>query len=327
MDIVFIGTPDYACLPLQALVDAGHTIKLAITQPDKPKDRGKKLQKSPVKEKAEELGIPVLTPAKIRNNEEVFEAIRAAKPDFVVVYSYGKILPKEILEAPKYECINIHASLLPKYRGAAPIHCSVWDGEEETGITIMRMEEGLDTGPMYVTASTKIGRKTSAMLYQELSEIGAKILVESLPKIADGSLKPVEQVGESNYAEMVYKAQGEIDYSKTPREIDCLVRAFNDFPVAWTKLGEEVLKIYEVYPEFSKESAANLPEYVLETGAITDRENSPSGTVVSTGKEGIRAACKDGFVLIKKLQAPGKKVMETSAYLLGNKIEIGTKLG
>ena len=205
MRIIYIGTPEYACIPLEKLISDGHEICLVITQPDKPKGRGNKMQKSPVKEKAEALDIPVLSPQKIRNDEEALKAVKDAEADFGVVFSYGQILPKELLDAPKFGCINIHASLLPKYRGAAPIQRSVLNGEDETGVTLMHMDEGLDTGDMYVSASTKIGRKTSAMLFEELSYLGAKLLTESLPKIASGEIKAVPQEGESSYAKMLFK--------------------------------------------------------------------------------------------------------------------------
>lgn len=309
MRIVYVGTPDYACIPLDALIEAGHEVCLVVTQPDKPRDRGKKIQKSPVKARAEELGIAVYTPERLKDSPEALRTIEAQQPDFVVVYSYGKLIPKDILDVPKYGCINIHASLLPKYRGAAPIHRAVMNGEKNTGITIMRMEEGLDTGAVYAASETPIERKTSAELYTELSALGAKLLVESLPKIADGSLVPVPQEGESCYAGMVRKSEGEIDWSRSAEEIDCLVRGFNDFPVAWTRLGEQVFKIYCVEPCPGKLSG------------------SAPGSVINSGKGGLEVACSDGTVIIKKLQAPGKKVMDAAEFLLGNKIEIGTLLG
>ncbi len=208
MKIIYIGTPEYATVPLDALIEAGHEVCLVITQPDRPKGRGNKMQKSPVRMRAEELGIPVLTPERIRTDEEVLKAVEAQDADFGVVFSYGQIIPSEVLDAPRYGCINIHASLLPKYRGAAPIQRAVLDGEEETGVTLMHMDAGLDTGDMYAKASTKIGRKTSARLFDELSRIGAKLLVDSLQGIADGSIKAVPQEGESSYAKCCIKRKG-----------------------------------------------------------------------------------------------------------------------
>ena len=309
MKIIYIGTPEYACIPLEKLISDGHEICLVITQPDKPKGRGNKMQKSPVKEKAEALGIPVLSPQKIRIDEEALKAVKDAEADFGVVFSYGQILPKELLDAPKFGCINIHASLLPKYRGAAPIQRAVLDGEEETGVTLMHMDEGLDTGDMYACAKTKIDHKTSAELFTELSLMGAELLSESLGKIAEGILKAVPQSGESNYAAMLSKEESYIDWNKSAVEVDRLIRAFNDAPVARTLKNGEVIKIYE---------AEVLDE---------DAKESIPGTVVRADKKGIAVACKEGVLNIKKLQAPGKKVMDSAAYLLGNRIETGSMLG
>ena len=308
MNIVYIGTPEYACIPLEALVSAGHDVKLVITQPDRPKGRGNKMQKSPVKIKAESLGIPVLSPERIRQSEETLAAVKEADADFGVVFSYGQIIPPEILDAPKYGSINIHGSLLPKYRGAAPIQRAVLDGEKETGVTLMHMDAGLDTGDVYIKGRTKVDHKTSAMLFEELSELGAKLLIESLPKIADGSLKAVPQEGKSSYAKMLTKEEGRIDWQRPAAEIDRLVRAFNDAPIAWTLKGGEILKIYE-------------------TKVCSCEDGFLPGQVVSADKKGITVACGEGAINIQKLQAPGKKMMEASAYLLGNRIESGSFLG
>ncbi|MBR0417024.1 MAG: methionyl-tRNA formyltransferase [Firmicutes bacterium] len=308
MKIIYIGTPDYACVPFQALLDAGHDIKLVITQPDKPKGRGNKVQKSPVKMKAEELGIPVISPQRIREDKEALERVKAADADFAVVYSYGQIIPGDILDAPRYGSVNIHASLLPKYRGAAPIQRAVLDGEEETGVTLMHMDTGLDTGDMYAKTVTEIDHKTSAQLFEELSAKGAQLLIETLPRIADGSIKAVPQEGESCYAKMVRKEEGQIDWTKTAAEIDRLVRAFNDSPAAWTIRDGEVLKIFE-------------------TDCVSVSGSFSPGQVISADKKGILVSCGDGAVLVKRLQAPGKKVMDASAYLLGNRIENGSFLG
>lgn len=309
MKIVYFGTPLYSCIPLEALISAGHELKLVVTTPDKPKGRGNKMQETPVALRASELGIPVLKPARLKENKELFDALKDIDPDFIVVYSYGKILPMEVLTAAKYGCVNIHASLLPKYRGAAPIQRAIMAGDEEIGITIMKMEAGLDTGDMYAKAKTTTAGKTAAMLFDELSRLGAELLLESLPKIADGTLQSEKQDDSlSNYAEMIFKDEGEIRWSNTPKEIDCLVRAFNDYPIAWTKLGDVILKIYEVEPNYE------------ETGKTP-------GTVIEADKKGLIVACSSGSIRIKTIQAPGKKAMDASAFLLGNKIEIGQVLG
>ena len=308
MKIIYTGTPEYAIKPLDALIEAGHSIVLVITQPDRPKGRGNKMQKSPVRARAEELGIPVLTPERIRSDEAALKAVSDAGADFNVVFSYGQIIPKTILDAPRYGSVNIHASLLPEYRGAAPIQRAVLDGKEETGITLMRMDEGLDTGDIYVNAAVPIGRKTSADLFSELSSIGARLLVDSLPGIADGSIKPQPQQGEWSYAKMLSKEEGMVDWTRSSAEIDRLVRAFNDAPVAWTLRNGEKLKIYET--DIAEGDGTFLP-----------------GQVISAGREGIRVACGEGSVMIKVLQAPGKKAMDASAYLLGNPVEEGSFLG
>ena len=309
MKIIYFATPEYACIPLNGLIEAGHEVALIVTTPDKPKGRGNKMQQTPVAIRGEELGIPVLKPQRLRDNTEVFEALRAVNADFIVVYSYGKILPEEVLTAAKFGCVNVHASLLPKYRGAAPIQRAIMDNEPETGITIMKMEKGLDTGDMYAKAAVEIGRKTAADLYVELSNAGMKLLIDNLPKIASGEITAEKQDDSmSSYAEMVFKDEGEIDWTKDAQSIDCLVRAFNDFPVAWTKLGDTVLKIYEVEPS-------------------DDNSGKAPGSVLSADKNGLFVACGKGSINIKVLQAPGKKLMDSKSFLLGNKIEIGTVMG
>ena len=308
MNIVYIGTPEYACVPLKALLNAGHCVKLVITQPDRPKGRGNKMQKSPVKLFAESLGIPVLSPERIKRSPETVEAVKNADADFCVVFSYGQIIPEEILYAPIHGSINIHASLLPKYRGAAPIQRAVLDGEKETGVTLMRMDAGLDTGDMYGNVLTPIGRKNSAMLFDELSVLGGNLLVKLLPGIAEGTITAVPQRGESSYAKMLTKEEGKIDWTRSAEEVDRLVRAFNDSPIAWTVRNGETLKIYET--EICEGDVKSAP-----------------GRILSAGKDGLKVACGEGAVNILKLQAPGKKVMDSSAWLLGSRIETGSFLG
>lgn len=310
MKIVYMGTPDFAVAPLKALCAAGHDVVLAVTKPDRAKDRGKKLQSCPVKQAALELGIPVSTPEKLRGNEEFLEELRSASPDLIVVAAYGKILPPGILELPKYGCVNVHASLLPAYRGSAPIHRAVMDGCEKTGVTIMMMEEGLDSGDMLAQAETLIGEKTTEQLHEELSELGAELLVKTIPGLEDGTAVRVPQDGRlATYAPMVFKEEGIIDFSKTARQICCLVRGFNSWPTASTVLDGKVMKVHGAKP-----------------GKNTPTGKAP-GTVVSAGKDGIETACGDGTVLLTNIQMPGKKAMDASAFLLGHKIEIGTVLG
>lgn len=310
MRAVFMGTPDFAVPALEALVKAGHDVALVVAKPDVAKDRGKKVQSCPVKAKALELGLPVETPEKIKHNEELFEKLDEIAPDFIVVAAYGKILPKRILDIPKYGCLNIHASLLPAYRGAAPIHHAVIDGVEETGVTLMFMAEGMDTGDICVQRKTPVGLKTTEELFDELSVIGAELLIEYLPKIADGSAPRIPQgeVGVS-LAPMLFKDDGKLDYGKTSREICCLVRGFYSWPMASTVLNGQVMKVHS-----ARENDEVFPD-------------AAPGTVVRADKKGIVVACRDGSIVLEKIQMPGKKAMDVSAFLAGNKIEIGTVLG
>ena len=309
MRIVYMGTPDFAVPPLEALHRAGHEILLVVSKPDTAKDRGKKIQSCPVKLKAEELGIPVETPEKLKNNEAFFEKLEALAPDFIVVAAYGKILPKRVLDAPKYACLNIHASLLPAYRGAAPIHRAVIDGVEETGVTLMFMAEGMDTGDICVQKTTPVGLKTTEELFDELSVMGAQLLVETLPAIADGTAPRIAQDDAlATHAPMVFKEDGILDYTKSAREICCTVRGFYSWPMASTIYNGQVMKVH----------AAREGENVYDAAP---------GTVVKADKKGIVVACNGGSVVLERIQMPGKKAMDVSAFLAGNKIEIGTVLG
>ena len=320
MKIIYMGTPDFAVRPLEALIEAGFDVELAVTKADKPAGRGGKLQACPLKIRAQELGIDVASPEKIKKNEEFFGLLKALEPDFIVVAAYGKILPKEILELPKYGCINIHGSILPKYRGAAPIQRAVLNGETETGVTIMYMAEDLDSGDIISTAETEVGRKTSGKLFDELSELGAKLLVDTLPKIADGTARRVRQNEDlATYAAMISKEEGRMDFSLGARQLDCLVRGMSPAPGAYAYLGDVQMKVREAVPADAEETAAAADAF----------EGTPSaGTVLRADKRGLLVSCGKGEgLLITKLQMPGKKAMDVQAFLLGNKIEIGTVIG
>ena len=265
------------------------------------------MQACPVKLKAEELGLKVLSPEKIKNNDELYSLLEGIAPDFIIVAAYGKILPSEILDLPKYGCINIHGSLLPKYRGAAPIHRAVIDGEKETGVTLMYMADGIDTGDMIAKSSTPVLEKTTEYLHEELAKMGAELLVEQLPLIAAGKAGREKQDERyASYAPMVFKEEGVLDYSKSSHELCCLIRGFNSWPTASTIYCGETMKVHEAKEGTSK----GVP-----------------GTVLSADKHGIEVACADGSVIFTKIQMPGKKAMDVSSYLLGNKIEIGSILG
>ena len=308
MRLIYMGTPDFAVPPMETLTQAGHEIIYAVTQPDAVRDRGKKVKFSPVKEKAIELGIPVLQPAKIRKNEEFAELLREAAPDAAIVAAYGKILPPSILNIPKYGCLNIHGSLLPRFRGAAPIQAAIIAGDEETGITIMRMDEGLDTGDMIAKAATPIGSKTGEELHDELAMMGARLIAETLEDI-EGALQRAEKQDDalSTYAPMISKADGHIDFSLSPEEIERRIRAFDPWPGSFAEMNGKTFKLWKA--------------------AAVDRETGEAaGTVIAAGKEGLDISAGGRILRVTQLQAPGKKRMATGDYLRGNVIEIGTVL-
>ncbi len=301
MRIVLMGTPDFAVKPLKALYNAGYEIALVVAKPDKPQNRGKKIQSCPVKLAALELGLKVETPDKVKGNDEFISLLKEINPDAIIVAAYGKILPSDILDIPALGCINIHGSLLPKYRGAAPIQRAVMEGETETGVTLMYMAEGMDTGDMIAKAKTEVGLKTSDELFKELSEMGSNLLLEYLPKIENGTA-PREKQDESlaTYAPMVFKE--EIDWSRPAREIACHIRGCECY---------SFLKGLQLKIHFAVEA---------------DGSGAP-GSVIRVDKKTLEVACGSGSVLVKKLQLQGKKAMETHEFLLGNRIEEGTVLG
>lgn len=308
MRAVFMGTPEFAVPTLQALIDH-HQVEAVVTQPDKQRGRGKKVQFPPVKEKAVEHEIPVYQPQKARD-EEFVEILREINPDVIVVVAYGQILPESILNIPKYGCINVHGSLLPKYRGAAPIQWAVLDGEEKTGITTMYMEKGLDTGDMIDKAEIVLDPKeTAGTLHDKLMEIGANLLLETLEKLENETAVRIKQNdSESCYASMLTKEMGQIDFSKTAREIECLIRGMNPWPSAYTSLNGKTLKVWEAE-------------------VLTENPGEEPGTVIDVTKDAIVVACKEGALKLLEIQMAGKKRMKVSAFLLGYQVEKGMKLG
>lgn len=305
MKIIYMGTPDFAVSALEKLHDEGFEVSLVVTQQDKKKGRGKKLQFTPVKEKALELGLEVYQPEDI-NSDESYQKLRDLKPEFMVVAAYGQILKKRILDIPVYDCLNIHASLLPKYRGAAPINWAIINGEEETGITIMKMEEGLDTGPMILKKETEISwDDDSQAVHDRLKKMGSELVVEAIRMIQEGkAIYEPQDHKNSSYAPMLYKGVGNIDWKKEGREIRRMVMGLKPWPSAFTEYKEEKVKIHKV--EFE----------------IAVHEKTP-GTVTAVSNEGIRVAVGDGFVIIAELQFPGKRSMTVKEFLLGNEIEEG----
>ena len=312
MKIVYMGTPDFAVNPLHALAEAGYEVAGVITQPDKPKGRGKTMLPTPVKEEALKHGFPVYQPVKVRD-PEFLQVLEKLDPDIIVVAAFGQIIPKSILELPKYGCINIHASLLPKYRGAAPIQQAVIDGEKESGVTIMRMGTGLDTGDMISRIVVPIAKdETGGTLFDKLAEAGAKLLVETLPHIFDGTAVYEKQPEESPtpYAGMITKQMGLINFGKSAAELERLVRGLNPWPSAFTFWNGKTLKVWESFVVKSEEAGA---------------EKSEPGTVVKTDKKGIYVACGEDVLVLSQVQLEGKKRMDADAFLRGCHIETGSR--
>ena len=305
MKIVFMGTPEFAVTVLAGLLGSEHEVGLVVTQPDKAKNRGKKIQYTPVKELALEHGITVLQPERVRGNEEFRMQLAEYAPDIIVVVAYGQIIPKEILELPKYGCVNVHASLLPRLRGAAPIQRAILEGDEETGVTIMQMAEGLDTGDMLTRESVKIGNMNYSELHDKLAEIGSGLLLRTLPLIESGEVKPeVQDDSKSSYAKMIFKQEGKIDFSKEPAEIERLIRGFDPWPGAFCDYDGLVLKLWRAEP------------------LAGDTQAAP-GTILEASPAGLKIACGKGSLLVTEIQVPGKKRVAVSEYLKGNKIETG----
>ena len=310
MRIVYMGTPDFAVNPLRALAEAGYEVVGVVTQPDKPKGRGKTMMSTPVKEEALKHGYPVYQPVKVRE-PEFMETLKALKPDIIVVAAFGQIIPGSILELPKFGCINIHASLLPKYRGAAPIQQAVIDGEKESGVTIMKMGTGLDTGDMISKIVVPITpSETGGSLFDKLAEAGAKLLIKTLPHIFDGTAVYEKQPEESPtpYAGMITKQMGKIDFSKSAKELERLVRGLNPWPSAFTFWNGKTLKVWE----------SSVAE-------DTDASGLEPGTVVKTDKNGIYVACGQGVLVLSQVQLEGKKRMDADAFLRGCKIDAGSR--
>ncbi len=305
MRIVFMGTPDFAAASLKKLIDEKYDIAAVFTQPDKPRDRGMKLSYSPVKELALENNIPVYQPTKLRDGTAT-ELIKSLRPDILVVVAYGRILPDDMLEVPKYGAINVHASLLPKYRGAAPIQWAVLNGDKITGVTTMYLASEMDTGDIIYTSETEIGEfETSGELFDRLMIMGAELLDRTLRDIEAGTAPRTPQDhSKASYVKMLDKSLSPIEWAKTPREIIKQIYGLQPWPVATAELDGKVFKIYSA--EYTQNKTVKAP-----------------GSVVSAGKKGIEIACLGGeTLLITELQAAGKKRMKASDYLLGHPIKV-----
>ena len=308
MRVIFMGTPDFATGTLEEIVLAGHEVVGVVTQPDKPKGRGKTLMPTPVKEVAMKYNLPVYQPKKVREPEFV-EVLRGLKPDVMVVAAFGQIISKEILEMPKYGCINVHASLLPAYRGAAPIQWAVINGDKESGVTIMQMDEGIDTGDMIEKVVVPIAEdETGGSLFDKLSQAGAKLCVKVLQDLEDGKAVREKQPEESTtpYARMIDKKMGSIDWEKPAKEIEQLIRGLNPWPSAYTRLQGKTLKIWkaEVLLEHSQEAPGQITEVTKDS------------IVVQTGQ---------GRLKILELQLEGKKRMDAASFLRGYALKEGER--
>lgn len=309
MRVIFMGTPDFAAGILESIVKEGHEVVLVVTQCDKPKGRGKAVLFPPVKEKAIEHEIPVYQPEKIREQECV-EKLAAYQPDIIVVAAYGQILPKSILDMAKYGCVNVHASLLPKYRGAAPIQWSIIDGETQTGVTTMMMNEGLDTGDMIEKSVVDItASDTAGSLHDKLMVAGAELILSTMKKLEEKTAVLTEQNdAESCYAKMLKKEMGNIDFSMSAEKIEHLVRGLNPWPSAYTKYKDKTLKIWSA-------------------SVVEKNTDAKPGEIVEVTKNSFCVQTGEYLLEIRELQLEGKKRMETKAFLLGVKVQPGEKLG
>lgn len=301
MRVVFMGTPDFAVPTLAALLESRHEVVGVVTQPDRPKGRSGKLQPSPVKEKALEADVPVLQPEKVKDPAFLPE-LEKLVPDVIVVVAFGQILPESVLNLPKYGCMNVHASLLPKLRGAAPIQWSVIDGDKESGVTIMQMDKGLDTGDiLLVEKYTLDPKETGGSLFDKLSRLGGPLLLQALEQAEQGTLSPVPQEHEKHtYAKMLSKALGEIDFTKDAIVIERLIRGLNPWPSAYTHLDGKMLKLWDADVKAQEQTPAAKPGQIVEVGK--------DYFTVQTGRD---------LLVIRSLQLEGKKRMDTEAFLRG----------
>ncbi len=299
MKVIFMGTPDFAVPTLEKIIEAGHNVVAVVTQPDKPKNRGMQMQESPVKEVAKQYNIPVFQPEKVRRDREFIDKLKELNADVSVVVAFGQILPKEVLETPKYGSINVHGSLLPKYRGAAPIQWAVINGETTTGVTTMYMDEGLDTGDMIFKEKTEIGKEeTYGELYERLKVMGANLLIKTLDAIEKGNAPREKQIGESTYAHMLTKETGTIDWNKTSKEIDCLVRGVNPWPSAYAEIVGKKFKVHKV--------------------AVSNERGTPGNIIYADNKKGLVIGTGDGAIELLEIQPENKKRMSAKDYLRGN---------
>ncbi len=306
MKVIFMGSPDFAVPCLDMLIRE-YNVVAVVTQPDRPKGRGGKISATPVKDRALSAGIPVLQPVSIKE-PEVIEQIRSLTPDIIITAAYGQIIPPAILDIPKFGCINVHASLLPKYRGASPIHWSIINGEEETGITIMLMDEGMDTGDILLQSRLSIGRdETAGQLHDRLSQLAVDTLKKAVEGIQRGTIVPIPQDHDkATYCPKLDKSMGAIDWSKSPRDVKNLVRGLNPWPGAYTYYKNNMVKIWNVN--------------IIDIGKNKDK----GGTIIkANSKEGIWVAAGDGIIEIKDMQVAGSRRMDSRQYMMGHHWDVG----
>ena len=308
MNIIFMGTPEFSVPSLLKLINK-FKVSAVFTQPDRPKGRGKNLAMSPVKQLATTYNIPVYQPLKLRNNEEMIETIKDLEPDFIVVVAFGQILPKEVLDIPKYACVNLHASLLPKYRGAAPINWCIIDGETKSGNTTMLMDEGLDTGDILLSEEVEISNNiTTGELTEVLMDSGAELLVETINGIVNNKITLIKQENKfSTYASKLEKKMANISWNNSSINIHNFIRGLNPSPIAYTHYENKVMKIYK-------------------SRVINEQSDKQSGSIIEVSKEGLRVSTGSGVLLIEEIQFPGKKPLKVKNYIIGNKINVGTIL-
>lgn len=306
MRVIFMGTPDFAVGTLEEIIAAGHEVVLVVSQPDKAVGRSKALKYTPVKACALAHGIEVYQPERVRN-EECIEYLRSYEPDIIIVEAFGQLIPKAILDMPRYGCVNVHASLLPKYRGAAPIQWAVINGDPVTGVTTMRMDEGLDTGDMIMKREVALREdETGGSLFERLSEAGAKLCVETMAAIENGTAVYTPQDHEqATHTKKIYKEMGSIDWSRDAQTIECLIRGLDPWPSAYTRLNDRTLKIWKAK-------------------VIAGDSDMPPGCIVKADREGLLVQTGEGMLLLTEVQLEGKKRMSAEAFLNGCPVEAGT---
>ena len=310
MKLVFMGTPDFAAESLKSLIAAGHEIAAVVTQPDKPKGRGKAMAYSAVKELAIQENLTVLQPVKIKQDEEFFEELKKMNPDCIVVAAFGQILPKNILDLSKFGCINVHASLLPKYRGAAPIQWVVVNGEKEAGVTIMHMDVGCDTGDMIIKDQLTLDPKeTGGSLHDKLAVLGGNLIVKALKMIEEGSApREPQDISQATYVGMLKKEDGKIDFTKSAVSIERLIRGLNPWPSAYTSMEGKGLKLWQA-------------------DVVDGPKKGECCEIIDVTKHSIVVQTGEGYLAITELQLEGKKRMPVEAFIRGYEVKVGTKLG